>query len=94
MSDDQLINHKYTVLEIEYMRGIVDQLLHGTNNIWYPRSGPEYPSSKEENENRVERQLKTYMLAGVRPEELQILHAERLAVAERERAAAYQETNS
>lgn len=66
---EHLIDHKYTVQEIEQMRDDLDIILFpitwisadsGVGGSW--RAG--------EREDMIERQLRTYMMAGVRPEEI------------------------
>ena len=70
---EHLIDHRYTVLEIERMRQATDGLV-------FPKSffsGIYYGPNTAERERKTECQLQTYMMAGIRPEELESLVKER-----------------
>lgn len=90
---DHLISPSYTVLEIERMR-------KATYAVMFPlrytsRSSGYYPGTggaPGETEAKVEVQLRTYMLNGTRPEELEALAAERAAESEIQRRS-YHETS-
>lgn len=81
-----LINHKYTIVEIEKMRIAVNDLMFPTvwrsaTHGWVPGSG----GRPGEQEKKVEEQVRTYMLAGVRLEELEALCKNREEQSERQR---------
>ena len=82
---ERLINHSYSVPEIERMRRALRSLLFPI--VWFSStSGETHGSGRPgDDDRRIEGQLRTYMLAGTRPEELETLAAERAAVSERER---------
>lgn len=75
---DPLIGHKYSVLEIERMRKATDGLMFPS--VWLSANTSFREGSggmRGEQEAKVEVQLRTYMLAGIRPEELEDLWKER-----------------
>ena len=83
---DHLIDHKYTILEIERMRIATDALMFPT--VWSSRTSSYRPGTggkPGEQETKVEVQVRTYMLAGIRPEELEALQKEREAESARKR---------
>ena len=80
MSEAVIKDHKYSVPEIERMRIAVDALMFPT--VWNSaRHGyrPGTGGSPGEQEKKVEVQLRTYMLNGTRPEELEAIAKEREA---------------
>lgn len=74
---DHLIDHRYTVIEIERMRKATRAIMFPI--VWYSRTSGGVPGtgSADRPEEKVELQLRTYMLAGVRPEELEALEKQR-----------------
>ena len=74
MSESHLIDHRYTVIEIERMRAATDALMFPM--VWDSLGNGPAPGSgglPGEREKKVEVQLRTYMMAGTRPEELESL---------------------
>lgn len=73
---DHLIDHRYTVLEIDRMRRAIYKLGNlsarkfGGPGIFY-ESVAEQRAAMAEEGSRVEDEVRTYMLAGIRPEELE-----------------------
>lgn len=81
-----LIDHRYSVPEIERMRKATYELMFPC--VWYDATHGSRPGSggrPGETEAKVEVQLRTYMLAGIRPEELESLQKEREDALERHR---------
>ena len=77
---DHSIDHKYTVLEIERMRIATNALMFPI--VWSSRTSGYRPGTggkRGEQKAKVEVQVRTYMLAGIRPEELEALQKEREA---------------
>lgn len=72
---DTLVAHKYTVLEIARMRDSIQELMFPWQWVSPTTSGR--PGLALDDYQRVEAQLRTYMLAGIRPEELETLQKER-----------------
>lgn len=71
---DHLIDHKYTVLEIERMRKATYELMFPW--VWHSHNASSRVGSggrAGEAEEKAEVQLRTYLLAGVRPEELEAI---------------------
>jgi 3'-phosphoadenosine 5'-phosphosulfate sulfotransferase (PAPS reductase)/FAD synthetase len=62
-----LIDHRYTIREIEEMRSLVHKLLKFRNSYWSSAwlSHGYNPQTAE-----VEEHLRTYMMTGIRPDEL------------------------
>lgn len=76
---DTLIEHKYTVLEIDRMRRATKELMFPLK-AWISCTMAQRAGgfvSEETIWQRVESQLRTYMLTGIRPEELESLQKER-----------------
>jgi hypothetical protein len=74
MPEPPLVEHRYTVNEIDRMRAAVRQMLSVT--VWRSAySGEARYHPPEE----VEMHVRTYMLAGIRPEEVEKTAAERIA---------------
>lgn len=83
---EHLIDHGYTVLEIERMRRAVYDIMFPI--VWYTLHSGSQPGAGGrvgEAEAKVEVQLRTYMLNGTRPEELEALAKERADQSERQR---------
>lgn len=86
MSEEHLIDHHYTILEIERMRVAVKALMFPI--VWTSRNSGYAPGSggyPGEPEGKIEGQLRTYMMAGIRPEELEALQKEREEESKRQR---------
>lgn len=83
---DHLISHAYTVLEIERMRTAVYELMFPL--VYSSRHHGSRPGSggqPGECAAKVEVQLRTYMLNGTRPEELEAVVKDRADEAGRQR---------
>lgn len=80
---DHLIDHKYTVVEIRRMRDAVKGLMSPV--YWESRSRGHCGGSyvQQDRDLAIEEQLRTYMMAGIRPEDLE---ADLQAMRDRERA--------
>ena len=71
MSDDPLIHHRYTVLEIERMRKAVFEADWTTRWVTAYSGITQGPLDYDKKDDWIERQVRTYMLNGTRPEELE-----------------------
>jgi hypothetical protein len=83
---DPLINYCYTVHEIERMRAALDAVMFPT--VWLSRTSGHRPGTggrPGELEEKIERQLRTYMLNGTRLKELEALAQQREEQSERAR---------
>jgi hypothetical protein len=74
---DHLIDHRYTVLEIDEMRSAIFEIMNPVR--WMSATSAMVLSSPDPDE--VERMLRTYMLNGTRPDELN-----RMAIEAREKS--------
>ena len=82
---EHFIDHKYSVIEIERMRAALGDILFPVQ--WYSSTsgmGGYNPDRKDDAE-RVESQLRTYMLAGIRPEEIEVRRKESIEQSEKQR---------
>jgi hypothetical protein len=83
---EHLIDHRYTVVDIERMRRATEKLMFPL--IWTSAHAGSYAGAggmPGEPEGKVEVQLRTYMMAGIRPDELEALAKERADESERQR---------
>ena len=83
---DHLIDHRYSVLEIERMRKALYEVMFPV--VWMSATAGSRPGTggrPGEVEAKVETQLRTYMLAGSRPEELEAIAQERLLASQKQR---------
>lgn len=83
---DGLINHSYTICEIERMRKAVYAIMFPV--VWHSRSRGIIPNGggrPGQSEEKAEIQLRTYMVAGIRPEALEEHGREKKAESERRR---------
>lgn len=83
---DHLIQHAYTVLEIERMRKALYDVMFPV--VWtHPWCGfrPGTGGKDGAMEEKIERQLRTYMLNGTRPDELEAIAQQREEESERQR---------
>jgi hypothetical protein len=81
---DHLIDYKYTVIEIDRMRSALNELLYPmTWTSRYTAHGSGGTPGRQE--SSVEQQLRTYMMAGTRPEELEAELEKAKAISEQHR---------
>ena len=83
---DHLINHKYTILEIERMLVALKEVMFPI--VWHSAQHgtmPGFGGKPGETEEKIEVQLRTYMLNGTRPEELEEAAKEKVRQSELQR---------
>ena len=86
MTAEPLVDHRYTIIEIDRMRQATDTIMFPT--VWLSSTLGYRPGTDGqigEHEKKVEDRLRTYLLAGVRPEELEELAKATAQEAERNR---------